>query len=206
MGAIDMTINNPLIIGAIILASLGLSLLVFLRFKKRFLAKISLMIAAKPANVRLSNVNNLVDEVKLKDVMREKVISIHVDEPFSNVPKKFKEYGIRHLPVIDHDHKLVGLLTQRMMYKIRSPRKLMEGEWYYDEEMLNDVILKHVMIQDVYTLTPDNSLRKALMKLVYSKYGSIPIIDNDGKLVSIVTRGDILKFFANLCEQPKMDV
>ncbi len=143
----------------------------------------------------------LIDQTKLKDIMSTNVISIRTNDPFSEVARKMKEFHIRHLPVVDEEDYLVGLITQRMLYQIRSPRKLMDGEWYYDEEMLNDVILKHVMAREVVSLYPDQSMGKALMKMVYGKYGCIPIVDFNNKLVGIVTRKDLLKVAAKIYEK-----
>ena len=142
----------------------------------------------------------LIDKTKLSEIMTTNVISIRYSEPFSHVAQKMKEYHVRHLPVVNDEKKVVGIITQRMLYKIQSHRKLMDGEWYYDEEMLNDVILEHVMEKDVYCLHPDQSMGKALMKMTYSKFGGIPIVDNDQKLVGIVTRKDILKVATRIYE------
>lgn len=142
-----------------------------------------------------------IDRTKLKDIMSAKVVAIRYSEPFSEVARKMKEHNIRHLPVIDQDNRLVGLITQRMLYKIKSPRKLMDGEWYYDEDMLNDVILEHVMIKDVVSLKPEDSIGVALIKMTNSRYGSIPITDESKTLLGIVTRKDILKTAAAIYEK-----
>ncbi len=157
-------------------------------------------------DVRLK-IAQLIDQTKLKDIMTPEVIAVNHNAHFSEVAHKMKEYGIRHLPVVDDHNHLVGLISQRMLYQIQSPRKLIDGEWYYDEDMLNDVILKHVMVQNVFTLSPEHSMGKALLKMVYSKYGSIPIVDENNKLVGIVTRKDVLKtaarIYENIYEQKK---
>ena len=136
------------------------------------------------------------NETRIKDIMTKNVYSIRVDRPFRLVPKMMDEFSIRHLPVVDAHHRVVGMITQREMYKIQSPRKLIDGEWYYDDEALNDIILEHAMIKNPFTLTPENSLGKALMKMVYSRVGGIPIVDNDNVLCGIVTRRDLLRLIA----------
>ncbi len=153
-----------------------------------------------PEKIR-KRIAELMDQTKLEDIMSKEVVTVNVDSPFSEVARKMREYSVRHLPVVDKNHQLAGLITQRMLYQIKSPRKLMDGEWYYDEEMLNDVILKNVMITDVFTLYPDQSMGKALLKMAYTKCGSIPIVDINNKLLGIVTRRDILKVAAGIYEK-----
>lgn len=145
-------------------------------------------------------IRDYLNQTKVQHIMSKDMVAIYEDEPFSHVPKKMEEYSIRHLPVVDRDRHLVGLITQRMMYKVKSPRKLMDGGWHYDEEMLNNIILKNVMQKDPFTLTPDRPLGEALMKVVYAKYGCIPIVDQMKRLQGIVTRNDILRVAANIYE------
>jgi len=143
-------------------------------------------------------IKRLFSDTKIKNIMTKDVHTIHFKDKFSAIPKKFKEFGIRHLPVVDDLNRLVGLITQRQMYKIKSPRKLMDGEWYYDEVMLNNIILEHVMEKEVYFLDEDQSIGKALLKMVYSKFGSIPVVDHNHKICGIVTRRDLLKLAAEI--------
>ena len=140
----------------------------------------------------------LLKQTKLKDIMSKKVISIKVNALFSEIPKKLRTAGIRHLPVIDDSGKFVGLMTERELYKIHSPRKLMDGTWYYDEEMLNDIILKHVMIKDVFCLGPESSMGEALVYMANHKSGCIPIVDENHLLKGIITQYDFIKKAAQL--------
>ena len=147
------------------------------------------------------SIKDFLDQTKLKDIMSTKVVSIDQDSPFGLVPKKMRENHVRHLPVIDKDKQLVGLITQRLLYQIQSPRKLIDGEWYYDQEMLDGVILKHVMVKDVYVLSPEDRLGKALIKMVHSEFGSIPVVDEQRCLKGIVTRKDLLRIAADLYQK-----
>lgn len=144
------------------------------------------------------------DQTKLGEIMSPRVISIQVDAPFSEVARMMRQNDIRHLPIVDDQSRLVGMMTQRMLYQIRSPRKLMDGEWYYDEDILNDVILKNVMEKEVVSFQPYHSVGRALMKMTYSKCGGIPIVEDDNTLVGIVTRKDILKFAADIYQNKKL--
>ena len=146
-------------------------------------------------------IGDLIDKIKLADIMSAKVISLDVNAPFSEVARKMKEYDIRHLPIINEGGNLVGLITQRMLYQIRSPRKLIDGEWYYDEEMLNDIILKNVMEKDITSLSSDECMGKALIKMASTRCGCIPIVDRNNNLIGIVTRKDVLKSLATIYQK-----
>ena len=116
-------------------------------------------------------------KILLKDVMVTKPYTIRVDEPFSRVWDKFRRYRIRHLPVVNKSRQLQGIITQRDLYKIISPRKTMDGNFIYDRAELDRYILKHVMKKKVTTLSPNDFLGQAIDIMVNFKYGCIPVID-----------------------------
>jgi CBS domain-containing protein len=103
-------------------------------------------------------------------------------------------YEIRHLPVVNDAGSLVGLITERLLYKIHSPRKLEDGSFYYDDQMLDGFILKNVMFKEPFTLKPQNTLRDAVEYMTRSKFGCVVIVDDYRIPCGIVTRNDILKF------------
>jgi len=135
-------------------------------------------------------------DTKLKNIMVTNVVFIRVSSSFKEVPKKFDEFSIRHLLVVDQLNKLVGLITQRDLYQICPPRKLQDGTWKFDEVTLNNIILANVMVKDLFSMSPDDSIGDALVHMVRSGYGCIPIIEKNKKLVGVLTRRDILKLIA----------
>ncbi len=143
----------------------------------------------------------LLNKIKLKDIMVKKVISIGVDEPFSQVEALLRENRIRHLPVVDGSFKLVGVITIWDLYRISTPRKDEEGSLIYDKDTLDSYILKHVMTKDPYALSPEDTVAKALLTMVEKKHGSILIVDNNRKLLGIITQVDILKIAANILRE-----
>ena len=144
------------------------------------------------------HIKNLLNKVLLKEIMTSPVISARVDALFHEVADKITKGKIRHLPIVDQKNKLVGLMTERHLFRIQSPRRLEDGTWYYDQEALDDFILKNVMITDPLTLHPDNTVAEAILKMVQSRNWCISIIEKDGTLVGIVTYTDLLELAAQI--------
>ena len=130
----------------------------------------------------------------LLKIMSKPVITVKINEPFSHVEEKFRIKGIRHLPVIDDHDILVGLLTQRDLFRTVAPHKDLEGNASYDPEVLNRFILKNVMTKNPTTLTPNDSIEKAVRVMAENRYGCMPIVDPAMRLAGIITEIDILKF------------
>ena len=108
----------------------------------------------------------LLNKVKLKEIMTSNVITILENERFSAVEEKMRVFGIRHLPVVDENNKLTGIITQLDLYQIQSPRRLEDGSWFYDQKSLDSHILKHVMTQKTYSLGPEDTVAQAIMLMV----------------------------------------
>src|SRR3989338_1157869 len=97
----------------------------------------------------LKHLGKLLKEVSVKAIMKKPVRTVNVNEDFSRVEEIFVAYGIRHLPVVDGNHKLVGLITQKDVYRRVAPRRFIDGkvtymndriideDGYYDKENLN---------------------------------------------------------------------
>jgi len=131
---------------------------------------------------------------KIRDVMVSPVITVKETDDFTLVQEKIALYDVRHLPVVDETGNIVGIITQRDLYQIHSPRRLEDGSWYYDKAALSQFLLKNVMLPKPFTLKPGNSLYEAIEAMGENKFGCIPIVDDYKKICGILTRDTILKF------------
>jgi len=93
--------------------------------------------------------------------MVKRVFTAHVEDPLSVVEAKFRRHGVRHLPVVDDGHHVVGIFTLRDLTRCLSPRKTDEG-YYFDPEQLDRFVLRYVMTPDPQVLSPDDMLMRAV--------------------------------------------
>ena len=142
----------------------------------------------------MSTIRNLLRSTKLEKIMIKPVITVHENDEFHVVQEKMETHAIRHLPVVNEVGVLVGILTERYLYKIHSPRKLEDGTWYYDRATLDNFILKNVMVKEPFTLHPEDSLAEAMKDMSQFKFGCIIIVDDYRMPCGIVSRNDILRF------------
>ncbi len=139
-------------------------------------------------------IRRLLNTVKISEIMTRDVISIKETDLFSLVEEKLRTFHIRHLPVVDQNNQLVGIVTQRDLYRIQSPRVSDDGNWFYNKETLDSYILKQVMTHNPRNLFPDDCVGSAVLLMVKHKYGCIPIVARERKdLCGIITQYDILK-------------
>lgn len=135
-------------------------------------------------------------DIPVKTIMISTVVTVSVDDRFSLVAQKMRDNHVRHLPVIDEDGRVVGMITQRDLLHTMPPRRNEEGEEFYDEEQLDRFILRNVMTVCPVCVGPDESLVHVIDIMARNKYGCIPVVASDKTLMGVVTQIDVLKFMA----------
>jgi acetoin utilization protein AcuB len=128
-------------------------------------------------------------------IMKTGVISIRMDATLETALEVCAEKEIRHLPVVDEQNRLVGILTDRDIRRHLSPRLGTLSENGSDRASLQRHI--HVlMARHVVTGTPEMSLAEAARKLLHNRVGCLPIVDAENLVVGIVTSSDFLQLLA----------
>lgn len=137
-------------------------------------------------------IKKVFEETTIEEVMTIPVITIDHEAQFHEVADKMREHRLRHLPVVDKDKKILGVISERDMYKLISPKRREDGTSYYDPAELDGFILKQVMTTPVITAGPKDSLKVAIQIFVEGKYGCLPIVDQDKKVLGVLTQFDFL--------------
>ena len=137
----------------------------------------------------------------VKEVMIPDPITVNIDENFSKVGVIFQEKNIRHLPIVNSFGVIMGVISQRDFYRITTPQKCQNGTYIYDMNELAKYMLKEHLTEKVVTLSPEDSLERAVELMAEKKVGCIPIINKEGQVVGILTAIDMLKLFLKVLRQ-----
>lgn len=113
---------------------------------------------------------------------------------------KMKEHRIRHLPVVDENKQLVGIVSDR---ELRRPNWVDEShdiahDYYLDDSSMS---VSDIMIKNVYVLHTYDNLRKAIDLLLEHDIGAAPVIDKTGDLVGMHSAVDLLRALHELLEE-----
>jgi CBS domain-containing protein len=101
---------------------------------------------------------------------------------------------IRHLPVLDEDGQVVGIVSQRDLFRGALARALGYGA-HAQQKILGQLVVKEVMTNDPITIGPDAPLAEAARLMLQRKIGALVVVDGD-QLVGILTEADFVKRFA----------
>lgn len=145
--------------------------------------------------------------MKIKNIMTEDVVTVKEEDTLEKVAKLLSEKHLSGLPVLDEEGKLSGIITEgdliRRSAKVPTPAylELLGGIIYLDNpnKFFEDVkkamglIVKEVMTRDVKTIGPEETVEEAANVLVHQKIKRLPVLDEEGNLIGIVARRDIME-------------
>ena len=132
----------------------------------------------------------------VKGWMTSDVMTIDEDTSMMKASQIMKENNIRRLPVMQ-EGKLVGMVTDRDI-KEASPSKattLDVHELYY---LISELKVKDIMSKNVFTIGPEETVEKAAVKMLEHHISGLPVVSDKGKVVGVITQGDIFKVLVSL--------
>jgi CBS domain-containing protein len=101
--------------------------------------------------------------------------------------------GVRHLPVVDPNGELVGIVTDRdLRHHLFDPRVLKELGIIAMDTLLNAVRVADVMSSPAVSVRAGDELIEAARLMLEDKVGSLPVVEG-GRVVGIITETDLLR-------------
>jgi CBS domain-containing protein len=154
--------------------------------------------------------------MQVKEVMTTDVVTLNGFMSIREAAEIFAENNISGAPVVDNEGILVGVLTETdILRSVKSAAdevhmvfpslhtmgvmfELSKGETEIMnafEEQANTVVMD-VMTKNVLTCSPETFLNEVASILVDEGINRLPVVDEEGHVVGIITRGDIVKAFS----------
>ncbi len=132
----------------------------------------------------------------IRDQMTPDPICGHPTTPVAEAQTLMQENKIRHLPILDDDKKLVGLITQRsLMHAV--PDDLSQFSPFVVNYVLAKLQAQNIMVKDVITTDPDTTIEEAARVMADEKIGCLPVMEGD-KLVGIISDSDLFNIMVEL--------
>jgi len=117
---------------------------------------------------------------RVMEIMNRNITCISENADIKTAAKKLLRGETNHLPVLNSENKVVGIVTTYDVSKA------------IIKENVNDTI-SAVMSKNVITTTPEEAVDIAAMKLERNNISALPVIDSEGKLLGILTGTDLGK-------------
>jgi CBS domain-containing protein/anti-sigma regulatory factor (Ser/Thr protein kinase) len=127
--------------------------------------------------VEITRVQELIYELKIEQVMTKRIVTVTPDTSMAELREQLRINRISGTPVVENG-RMVGIISLEDLIK-----SLSEGDM---ESPVSDR-----MTRDVYTISTHESAIAAVKIFSKTGVGRLPVVNEDGNLVGIITRGDI---------------
>jgi CBS domain-containing protein len=152
------------------------------------------------------------DPLLVRDVMTTPVIACRAEAFFEEVAETLADRDISGMPVLNEAGHVVGIISERDLAHALGGPMVRLSLHRHNPRSLRDVTglprgerrAKDIMTAPAVTVTPDTDLETTARLLRLFEINRVPVIE-DGRLVGVVTRGDVLGAVAHL-RHPSMDL
>lgn len=145
---------------------------------------------------------------KVEEIMARNVITVNENDSLRDVATVFKANEIAGAPVVNDQEEVVGVVSEADILKV-----LGTFHWYTpllttmdllqhhseisqdiqrDIEKAGEITVKEIMSKEPRTIPPDALIDDAAQIMHSTGFNRLPVVDETGKLVGIVTRADII--------------
>lgn len=132
--------------------------------------------------------------ISVESIMTPDPVRLKPSDTLGTAHVLMNEKHIHHIPIVDDNDGLVGLISHRDLLAASS-------------SILNthpsdnsDIPVEQIMITDVVSIRPDTGTLKAAQYIHNSRHGCLPVVD-EGVLIGIITEYDFVEVAINLLEQ-----
>jgi acetoin utilization protein AcuB len=129
--------------------------------------------------------------MQVNEIMTEVPVAIAVTTSIGRAWEMLRDLEVRHLPIVDADNALVGIVSDRDFGRPPSP------------PLTNDVLgapglrldepVGTIMTKDPVVVAPDAEVQDAAALMLLNRVGAVPVVSGAGKVVGIVSYLDVLR-------------
>lgn len=116
----------------------------------------------------------------------DNILTVEANDSLERVKHIMHGYPIHHVPVLERG-KLVGIISTSDLLRHGSAGA-------EDSALDQDIQAKDVMETSLVTLRPRDPLLKAANLLAKENFSSLPVVDDEGELIGILTIRDLLRY------------
>ena len=131
--------------------------------------------------------------------MTKNVVAAHPGDSVVSAQEKMAKHRIRHLPVVDENNKLLGIVSDR---DIRSalPESILRVLDCTEKDIkkIQALTLEDIMTKDPVALSSSDTIQDALLIIQNERVGALPVVDDEHHLMGILSTRDLLRSFINV--------
>lgn len=133
------------------------------------------------------------EEPTVATLMIRRVEATFADDALTEAAARMAAHGVRHLPVVDGTMRVRGMLSERDVRKATG-KTLLEIDERERASYAQRLRVGDVMTAEPRTIREDEPLGSAVRALVEDRFGALPVVDEEDRLVGILSYVDLLRY------------
>lgn len=136
--------------------------------------------------------------MRVLDIMTMDVLTARPDESLKDAARTMVRAGVSGLPVVDSSGTLVGIITEADFLEReadRSRRRLLNAMLDECDSVVEAETVGEVMSTDPVVIFPEATVTEAARMMAHHHVKRLPVVDESGKLVGIISRADVVAVF-----------
>jgi CBS-domain-containing membrane protein len=141
----------------------------------------------------------------VKDVMSTNVIAVRQGAPYKEMAAILHEQRVSAFPVLNDDNEVIGVVSEADLLTKEAlegtvPRTLLSRQERVRKQV-NALTAADLMTTPPVTIGPDEPVTQAARLMFDQRVKRLPVISDDGKLIGIVSRADLLSVYSRPDEE-----
>lgn len=132
----------------------------------------------------------------VQDWMSSDVVTLDEGASVVEASKLMRENGIQHLPVLKKK-RLVGIVSDRDL-KEAQPSKVTSLEIHELFYLMDKIKVKNLISPKLFTANRNDTIEKAAATMLKHNISALPVVNNEGKIEGIITKGDVFRAFVSI--------
>lgn len=134
----------------------------------------------------------------ISDYMTANPLTISADMPLPDARQILTDYHFRHLPVVDKDNRLLGMISDRDLRSAYPSSVLSDADHDKEFKKVDKTLVSEIMSQNCSCLTDASTLDDALMVFERDKVGALPVVTEEDEVVGIFSMRDLTAAYKKL--------
>jgi CBS domain-containing protein len=138
----------------------------------------------------------------VRDLMTTQVVTIGPETPFKEIVARLADHRVSALPVVDDDGLVLGVVSEAdLLLKQEFPDPDQDTALFWtrrrraEHDKAAATVARDLMSVALVSITPDVTAAEAARRMHTARVKRLPVIAQGGRLVGIISRGDLLKVF-----------
>jgi CBS domain-containing membrane protein len=132
--------------------------------------------------------------LRVRDLMTTEVRTVGRNDKVTDADALMDSARVRHLPVLDDEGALAGILSRRDVFRTALQRTFGYGEKAQDR-ILGNLVVKELMTNRVETAAPDDAVADAARRMLEKKISALVVVEGE-RVVGILTESDFVRHVA----------